>query len=521
MITTVDLDLSPRQASNKLFYVPILAQKLQVKTERIQEIQILRKSIDARRKPIKVKMKFKLAVDEKFPIEKNNNFALPNVKGKKKIIVIGAGPAGLFAALKLIESGYCPIVLERGKCVEERKKDVKQLYRTQSINPNSNYAFGEGGAGCFSDGKLYSRSKKKGNQKRILEILHFYGAQPEILYEAQPHIGTDVLPKVIVNIRKAILRAGGEVHFSCKVEDFIIENNSIKGVISNNEKQFNGEAVLLATGHSARDVYRKLHKLHVSMEAKDFAMGVRIEFPQKKIDQIQYHSSEGRGAYLPAASFRLVHQTQNRGVYSFCMCPGGIVVPAATDKNQQVVNGMSASRRNTAFANSGILAEIRLEDVPNREKWGVLAGLHFQEEVERKAFLQGGQNLTAPAQRMIDFVEGRKSSSLPQSSYRPGIVSSEMHKWLPKFIVSALQEGFKAFGRKSQGFLTNDAIILGVETRSSSPIRIPRNRENLQHISVKGLFPCGEGAGYAGGIMSAAIDGEQCAEAINKYCNTN
>ncbi|WP_282016412.1 NAD(P)/FAD-dependent oxidoreductase [Marinifilum flexuosum] len=517
MITEIDIVLNPKQASDESFYKPILAQKLNIKVGRINGIQILRKSIDARRRDIKINMKFRVAVDEKLPVAKELIFDYPNVMDKKKVIVVGAGPAGLFAALRLVELGYCPIVLERGKSVEDRKKDLGQLHRTRNVDPDSNYSFGEGGAGTFSDGKLYTRSKKRGNLKKILNVLHFHGAQDEILFEAHPHIGTDVLPKVIVNIRKSIIAAGGEVHFSCKVTDYLMDANKITGVQTQDGKTFEGEAVILATGHSARDVYRKLNESDIDIEAKSFAMGVRIEHPQELIDQIQYHNPNGRGKYLPAATYSFVHQVEGRGVYSFCMCPGGVIVPAATGENQQVVNGMSSSGRNTAFANSGMAVEIRTEDLAEYEQFGPLAGLHFQEDLEAQSFVEGGKNLTAPAQRMKDFVEGRKSESLPKTSYHPGVVSSEMHKWLPEHIAYRLQEGFKAFGRKSRGFLTNKAVILGVESRTSSPVRIPRDRETFQHTKIEGLFPCGEGAGYAGGIVSAAMDGEQCADAFDRY----
>ncbi|WP_421920363.1 NAD(P)/FAD-dependent oxidoreductase [Marinifilum sp.] len=521
MITDIDIVLNPKQASDESFYKPILAQRLKIKVGRINGMLILRKSVDARRRDVKINMKFRIAVDEKLPIASDRIFNYPKVAGQKKVIVVGAGPAGLFAALRLIELGYCPIVLERGKSVEDRKKDLGKLHRTRSVDPDSNYSFGEGGAGTFSDGKLYTRSKKRGNLKKILNVLHFHGAQDEILYEAHPHIGTDVLPKVIVNIRKSIIAAGGEVHFSCKLTDFIIENHKITGVKTDSKGVLNAEAVILATGHSARDVYRKLNDSNIDIEAKSFAMGVRIEHPQELIDQIQYHNPNGRGKYLPAASYSFVQQVKDRGVYSFCMCPGGVIVPAATGENQQVVNGMSSSGRNTAFANSGMAVEVRTEDLLEYKQFGALAGLHFQEDLEAQSFAEGGENLTAPAQRMLDFVEGRKSESLPKTSYHPGVLSSEMHKWLPKHIAFRLQEGFKAFGRKSKGFLTNKAVILGVESRTSSPVRIPRNRESFQHTKIEGLFPCGEGAGYAGGIVSAAMDGEQCAEAFDRYINVS
>jgi len=519
MITEIDIVLSPKEASDECFYKPILANKLNVKPGRIKGIKILRKSIDARRRNIKVNLRFKIAIDEKMTSSEGSDFVYENCENSRKVLVVGAGPAGLFAALRLIELGFCPIVLERGKSVADRKKDLGELHRSRQIDPESNYSFGEGGAGTFSDGKLYTRSKKRGNLKKILNVLHFHGAQDDILFDAHPHIGTDVLPKVIVNIRKSIIKAGGEVHFSKKVVDYILDGKNIIGVKVESGDTLMASAVILATGHSARDVYRKLDESGIDIEAKSFAMGVRIEHPQELIDQIQYHNPNGRGKYLPAASYSFVHQVKERGVYSFCMCPGGVIVPAATGEKQQVVNGMSSSNRNTAFANSGMAVEIRTEDLKKYSEYGNLAGLKFQEDLEEQAFLEGGENLTAPAQRMVDFVENKKSDSLPKTSYHPGVVSSEMHKWLPEHIRYRLQEGFKAFGKKSNGYLTNKAVILGVESRTSSPVRIPRDRESLQHISIEGLFPCGEGAGYAGGIVSAAIDGEQCANAVDRFLN--
>ncbi|MPQ47394.1 FAD-binding protein [Marinifilum sp. N1E240] len=519
MITEIDVVLSPKEASEECFYKPILASKLKVKPGRINGIKILRKSIDARRRNIKVNLRFKISIDEKMTASEGSDFVYENCENSRKVIVIGAGPAGLFAALRLIELGFCPIVLERGKSVEDRKKDLGELHRSRQIDPESNYSFGEGGAGTFSDGKLYTRSKKRGNLKKILNVLHFHGAQDDILFDAHPHIGTDVLPKVIVNIRKSIIKAGGEVYFSRKVVDYVLEGKNIVGVKLESGDTLMASAVILATGHSARDVYRKLDESGIDIEAKSFAMGVRIEHPQELIDQIQYHNPNGRGKYLPAASYSFVHQVNERGVYSFCMCPGGVIVPAATGKKQQVVNGMSSSNRNTAYANSGMAVEIRTEDLEKYSEFGNLAGLKFQEDLEEQSFIEGGEDLTAPAQRMVDFVENRKSDSLPKTSYHPGVVSSEMHKWLPDHIRYRLQEGFKAFGKKSNGYLTNQAIILGVESRTSSPVRIPRDRESLQHINIAGLFPCGEGAGYAGGIVSAAIDGEQCANAVDRFLN--
>lgn len=521
MISELDIVLSPKDASDEKYYKPILAKKLGVNAAQIKGIKILRKSIDARRRNILINLRFQVACDEDLPKSEDSQFEYFNVEGKKKVIVVGAGPAGLFAALRLIELGYQPVVLERGKSVEDRKKDLGELHRTRNVNPDSNYSFGEGGAGTFSDGKLYTRSKKRGDLKKILKVLHFHGAQDDILFDAHPHIGTDVLPKVIVRMRENIIKAGGQVCFSTKVVDYILEGDKICGVQTESGEKIVGEGVILATGHSARDVYRKLDELGIELEAKSFAVGVRIEHPQELIDQIQYHNPKGRGDYLPAASYSFVQQVEERGVYSFCMCPGGVIVPAATGDKQQVVNGMSASNRNTAFANSGMAVEVRTQDLKSYQQYGSLAGLYFQEELEEKAFVEGGENLTAPAQRMNDFVNGCKSASLPKTSYHPGVVSSPMHEWLPEHIRFRLQEGFKAFGRKSNGFLTNDALILGVESRTSSPVRIPRERESFQHIRIEGLFPCGEGAGYAGGIVSAAMDGERCAEAFHKYQNPN
>ena len=515
MLTEINLVLSPRDASEEKFYKLLVARNLKIESRRISGIQILRRSIDARQRTIKVNMRFRVAYDEDFPELKLSDFNYQDVSDKKKVIVVGAGPAGLFAALRLIELGYCPIVLERGKSVEDRKKDLAAIHKDKHVNPDSNYSFGEGGAGTFSDGKLYTRSKKRGNLKKILEVLHFHGAQEDILIDAHPHIGTDVLPKVIVKIRESILNAGGEVRFSTKVDRFLVEENKIMGVRVETGEEIFAESVILATGHSARDIYYLLDSQKIEIESKTFAMGVRVEHSQHLIDQIQYHNIEGRGDYLPAASYSFVQQVDGRGVYSFCMCPGGVIVPAATGENQQVVNGMSSSRRNTAFANAGMAVEVMEEDLVDYKKFGALAGLKFQEDLEKLSFEKGGSNLAAPAQRMSDFVEGVQSLDLPASSYQPGLKSSNLHEWLPKHIGFRLQEGFKAFGKKSKGFLTNDAVILGVESRTSSPVRIPRDNRSLQHVQISGLFPCGEGAGYAGGIVSAAMDGERCADAFH------
>ena len=414
--------------------------------------------------------------------------------------------------------GLKPIVLERGKDVSERKKDIALLSRNISLNEESNYCFGEGGAGTFSDGKLFTRSNKRGNIKRILEIFHMHGAQDEILFEAHPHIGTDVLPTVIKNIRQRILDCGGEIHYNSKVTDFEISFNEIQGVKCENGVTYKSNYVILASGHSARDIYYTLYNNNISIEAKGFAMGVRVEHPQSLINKIQYHSA-AKNNYLPSASYALVQQVDNRGVYSFCMCPGGCIVPSATQNNQVVVNGMSASRRNSPYANSGIVVELHPENLKNYTKYNELSGLKFQEDFERMSFEAVCSGQQAPAQRLADFISNTTSSTLPKCSYLPGVISSPLHKWMPSIISRSLQEGFKGFNKKMPGFITNDAIIVGVESRSSSPIRIPRNPNTFEHIQIKGLFPAGEGSGYAGGITSSAMDGEKCAESIYNIIN--
>ena len=431
----------------------------------------------------------------------------PDVSSRPQVIVVGAGPGGLFAALRLIELGLRPIVLERGKDVHERKKDLAQIAKTQQVDGESNYCFGEGGAGAYSDGKLYTRSKKRGSIEKILNVFCQHGASTNILADAHPHIGTDKLPRVIENMRNTILRSGGEVHFQTKMTQLIIKDNRVVGCLAA-DNEFIGP-VILATGHSARDVYRYLAEAKIDIEAKGIAVGVRLEHPSELIDQIQYHSRQGRGKYLPAAEYAFVTQVDGRGVYSFCMCPGGFVIPAATDKEQIVVNGMSPSNRGGQWSNSGMVVELRAEDVEGEDPLRVMA---FQEQLERDCWQQGNRRQTAPAQRMADFVNNRLSYDLPKSSYAPGLISSPLHFWMPKTISHRLQEGFKAFGRMSHGFLTNEATMIGVETRTSSPVRILRDGETLMHVRIQGLFPCGEGAGYAGGIVSAGVDGERCAE---------
>lgn len=489
-----------------------LARLLKVRTDEIAHVQTIRKSIDARSKQIKFNFQFKVYLKNEKIEPPYRTIEYPNVSHQKPVLVIGAGPAGYFAALQLIENNIKPIVIERGKDVQARRHDIAKLYRQHIVDPDSNYSFGEGGAGTFSDGKLYTRSKKRGNVEKIIQILHQHGAADEILFEAHPHIGTNKLPAIIRNMRQTIISSGGEVHFGTRVTDFLVQHKQIQGVKTTNG-DFKANHVILATGHSARDIFRVFHQHNFLLEAKSFAMGVRVEHPQNLIDNIQY-SCAIREDYLPAAAYSLVQQVDKRGVYSFCMCPGGHIVPAGTEPKQIVVNGMSPSGRNSKFANSGIVVELKLEDIPNIKNKGAMAGILFQNEFEKMAFHNAGPGITAPAQRLIDFIDGKHTRQLPQSTYTPGLVSSDMHQWMPKHIRTRLQKGFTAFERKMKGFLTNEALIIGVESRTSSPVRIPRNDKTLQHPQINGLFPCGEGAGYAGGIVSSAIDGVLCAYKI-------
>ena len=500
----------------------------------INGVRILKRSIDARQRQIFVNLKVRAYVNELPKDDEYVHTEYPNVEGKPQVIVVGAGPGGLFAALRLIELGLRPIVLERGKNVHDRKKDLAAISRTQQVDAESNYCFGEGGAGAYSDGKLYTRSKKRGNTDKILNVFCQHGASTAILADAHPHIGTDRLPKVIEAMRNTIINCGGEVHFQTRMTRLIMGTaNEVVGVeavnsnpqssLFNVQSEFRGP-VILATGHSARDVYRYLAEAKIEIEAKGIAVGVRLEHPSQLIDQIQYHNKQGRGRWLPAAEYSMVTQVDGRGVYSFCMCPGGFVIPAATDKEQIVVNGMSPANRGTAWSNSGMVVEVRPEDLDSGNHNCKLSTvnsplkvLHFQEQLEKMCWQQGNMKQTAPAQRMADFVNGKLSYDLPKSSYAPGLISSPLHFWLPKMISSRLQQGFKAFGRSAHGFLTNEAVMIAVETRTSSPVRIIRDKETLQHVHVQGLFPCGEGAGYAGGIVSAGVDGERCAEAAASY----
>ena len=514
----INISLSPKQASDEQFYKPVLAEKLHVTEDQIKLVQLKRRSIDARHRDIRVNLAFDVYVDELPEVEKTE-FHYDDVHRKEPVLVIGAGPAGLFAALRLIELGYRPLLFERGKNVDDRKKDIAAIYRDQLVNPDSNFGFGEGGAGTFSDGKLYTRSKKRGNVQKILEVFYCNGASENILIDAHPHIGTNKLPGIITNIRRTVIDAGGEIYFSSRVTDLIIENETCKGIVLDDGSKVHGLAVMLATGHSARDIYELLYRKGITLEAKSFAIGVRAEHPQELIDTIQYKRPE-RGPYLPAAAYSFVEQVENRGVYSFCMCPGGIMVPAATAPGEMVVNGMSPSSRNTRYANSGMVVEIRPEDLNEFRNRGAFAGLAFQEKIEHLCFKLNGGTLFGPAQRMADFVAGKTSQDLPKASYKPGLVTSPLHEKLPRSIAFRLKQAFQMIDRKAKGYLTNEAVIVGVESRTSSPVRIPRNDETMEHVRIKGLYPCGEGAGYAGGIVSSAVDGERCAEAFDRNYRT-
>ena len=549
MTQEYQLRILPEIAANEQRLKEYISKEKGINLRNITATRILKRSIDARQRTIFVNLKVRAYINEMPKEDEYERTIYNNVEGKPQVIVVGAGPGGLFAALRLIELGLRPVIVERGKDVRERKKDLAQISREHTVDPESNYSFGEGGAGAYSDGKLYTRSKKRGNIDKILNVFCQHGASAAILADAHPHIGTDKLPRVIENMRNTIIECGGEVHFQTRMDALIIENNEIKGIETNTGKTFLGP-VILATGHSARDVYRWLAANGVTIEAKGIAVGVRLEHPAMLIDQIQYHNKNGRGKYLPAAEYSFVTQAEGRGVYSFCMCPGGFIVPAASGPEQVVVNGMSPSNRGSRWSNSGMVVEIQPEDLGNEElkmrneelaaqqdeqlmalnpnlkssqlseiNSQLLSVLHFQEELERQCWLQGGRRQTAPAQRMLDFTRKKLSFDLPESSYSPGLISSPLHFWMPDFISKRLSLGFQQFGRTSHGFLTNEAVMIGVETRTSSPVRIVRDKETLQHVTVRGLFPCGEGAGYAGGIVSAGVDGERCAEAVANYIN--
>lgn len=547
MIHEYQLRILPEQAASEQSLKQYISREKGLDVRTINAIRILKRSIDARQRTIYVNLTIRVFVNETPSEEEFERTNYPNVEGRPAVIVVGAGPGGLFAALKLIELGLRPIVVERGKNVRERKEDLARISREHKVDAESNYSFGEGGAGAYSDGKLYTRSKKRGSVEKILNVFCQHGASPTILSDAHPHIGTDKLPRVIENMRNTILACGGEVHFQTRMESILIEGQKVKGIETNTGKTFLGP-VILATGHSARDVYRWLYAHGVQLETKGIAIGVRLEHPSMLIDQIQYHNKNGRGKYLPAAEYSFVQQVDGRGVYSFCMCPGGFVVPAASGPHQLVVNGMSPSNRGTKWSNSGMVVETRPEDLllpemqlqaepfpgsneslteelilrDGKQPEGTvhtLAMMRFQEKLEQICWQQGNMRQTAPSQRMVDFTRKKLSYDLPATSYSPGLVSSPLHFWMPSFLSERLSKGFQFFGKSSRGFLTNEAVMIAVETRTSSPVRIVRDKDTLQHLTIEGLFPCGEGAGYAGGIVSAGIDGERCAEAVAHYLN--
>lgn len=511
----ITIKVSPKEASSTESIKQIVASQLDIQISEIKAVRIVKRSIDARQRNVFVNLTLIVYIEESEPETQFEKIEYKNISEAPQAIVVGCGPAGLFAALRLIELGIRPIVVERGKNVRSRKKDIAQISKNNVVNPESNYCFGEGGAGAYSDGKLYTRSKKRGNIDKILRIFCQYGASTDIMIDAHPHIGTDKLPGIIERMRMQIEESGGEVHFETCMDKLIIKNNSVEGIETNTGKILVGK-VILATGHSARDVYSMLHEKKIKIEAKGFAIGIRIEHSSHLIDQIQYHNPEGRGEYLPAAEYNFVVQSAGRGVYSFCMCPGGVIVPISSNEKQVVVNGMSASNRGSKWSNSGIVVEIHPEDLPEYSKYEELCMMKYQEDIEELTWIKGGKTQTAPAQRLVDFVKNKKSNDLPNSSYSAGIVSSALHEWLPEFIRTRLQDAFVQIGKRYKGFLTNDAIIIAIESRTSSPIRITRDKDNLEHIEIKGLYPCGEGAGYAGGIVSAAMDGERCAEALVK-----
>ena len=511
MIKEIQLQVLPQQAENTEVLKELISKKLNIEFSEINHIEIVKRSIDARQRIIKINLRLNVFIQQEFKKKEEDFPIYKNVEGKEEVIIVGAGPAGMFAALKLIEKGKKPIIIERGKEVRDRRFDLAKLTKEHIVNEDSNYCFGEGGAGTFSDGKLYTRSKKRGDVNNILDILVMHGATPEIRIEAHPHIGTNKLPKIIKNIRKTILQYGGEILFNSRVTELIIKNNKVDGVQLQNGDEINAPIIILATGHSARDIFELLHKKEIEIQSKAFAVGVRVEHTQELIDQIQY-KCEIRGEFLPPAPYSVVKQVNGRGVYSFCMCPGGIIAPCATKPGEVVTNGWSPSRRDYATSNSGIVIELKLTDFAEYERFGPLAGLEFQKNIEQKAWKVGGETQKVPAQKLADFTNNKLSDSIPKTSYFPGTTSALLSDVLPDFINQNLQDGFKLFGKQMKGYMTNEAVVHAPESRSSSPVRIPRDWETLQHPQIEGLYPCGEGAGYAGGIISAAIDGVKCAE---------
>jgi uncharacterized FAD-dependent dehydrogenase len=514
----VEVVLKPEEAFNESLFRSAIYKKLAIKDDGGTFLNIIKRSIDARPKDVIVRIQCEIVPSSESKPLITYSKEFPDVTRSKPVVIVGSGPAGLFAGLRLIELGLKPIIVEQGKDVQSRRRDLAAINKDHIVNTESNYCFGEGGAGTYSDGKLYTRSKKRGDVRRILEIFVAHGAKEDILFDAHPHIGTNKLPVLVSALRQSILDAGGEIYFNEKVVDLVVEGVTLKGVITRSGSKFLGKAVILATGHSARDIFQLLHRKNVLIESKSFALGVRVEHSQGLIDSAQYHCEGDRGDYLPASSYSLVHQARingvDRGVFSFCMCPGGFIVPAATQPAEIVVNGMSPSRRDSKFANSGIVVAVDNNDFKEFREYGPLAGMYFQAAIEREACIAAGGTQRAPAQRLADFTSNRTSSSLPETSYQPGLSSVDMRSVLPQFITEALKQGFRNFGDKIKGYLTNDAQIVGVESRTSSPVKIPRDSDTLEHPQLKKLFPCGEGAGYAGGIVSAAMDGERCAEAV-------
>lgn len=515
MIKQIELTVLPAEVFNSEAVKSIVARKLKISHDALTAVKILRRSIDARKRQVVFRLLLEVYINEK-PLINSPKIIYKTASAQKEVIIVGSGPAGLFAALRLLEYGIKPIVIERGKDVQSRRKDIRNLQQEHIVNPNSNYCFGEGGAGTYSDGKLYTRSTKRGDVKKILSTFVNHGASEEVLIDAHPHIGSNKLPKIVKAIRETILEFGGEIKFDSRLTDLIIKDNKILGAVVNDEIELIADATILATGHSARDIYRILKSKNVVIESKPFAMGVRIEHPQKIIDEIQYHSPE-KDQNLPSASYSLTCQVGNRGVFSFCMCPGGIIVPAATAPGELVVNGMSLSRRNSPFANSGFVVTIGPSDISNYAKFGVFEGLEFQSELEQKVFEAAGKTQSAPTQRVTDFLNNKFSQTLSISSYIPGVISYPLHELLPNFIVKSLKGALYEFNKRMKGYITEEAQMHAIESRTSSPIRIPRDRETFMHIEIEGLFPAGEGAGYAGGIVSAAIDGENSADGVMKF----